>query len=290
MWYFSSDTLASLVTCLVSIVSSVTLITWEIVQYRHLITSDVEKPIARNLSNCIIMLGVADILASIATLLSVLNYLPGICFIQAQLTEIGVLSTILWTAAISIYHLYQIKSCALGRDVKAVAKGSNTLFLCLFSFCWGIPVTVELIALNLDFYSSQPDPYSWCLFKDSQYLWIFFMYGWVLLVFILNVTIWGLCYYYLKKIAPQASHKPTLRLLAGYSVAFWIAWTCPLLWRSWLAWGPEDDHVVDILRLGMSATVPLQGFFNLIIYGYFRKYDGNDDFVEEKVPLSADSE
>lgn len=92
-----SDSIATVVSCSISIVASLILIIWEVVEYRRLITTAIERPIALNLSNCIIMLGAADIVASTATMLSLLNHIPGICFLQAQLTEIGVLSTILWT-------------------------------------------------------------------------------------------------------------------------------------------------------------------------------------------------
>jgi len=269
-----------------SFFSSVILIVWEAVQYRRLITTDIERPIAMNLSNCIIMLGIADIVACGALALSVLDFLPHVCFIQAQATELGELSTILWTAAISLYHLYQIKSCAQSQNIYAVAQGSNTLYLWLCGVCWGIPLSAELIALNLNLYSSTPDP--WCWLHRSPYLWIIFMYGWLVGVYILNSVIWVLCYNYMKKISPMASYKPTLRLLSGYSVAFWLVWTFPIVRRSYEAWGPGDEHVLEILRFGHAVTVPLQGVFNLIIYGYFRKANSNNmnnNLSEDLIPF-----
>lgn len=113
-----------------------------------------------------------------------------------------------------------------------------------------------------------------CLFKPSNYLWIFFMYGWAITVYILNLIIWGACHYYMKKIAPSATHKQTLRLLVGkcypapfhiiisftgYSISFWLAWSFPIVRRSWEAWGPDDPHVMNVLRFGHAVTVPLQG-------------------------------
>lgn len=108
------------------------------------------------------------------------------------------------------------------------------------------------------------------------------MYGWLMAVYVSNLIIWMVCYYYMRQMAPSASYKPTLRLLAGvlrakhsffsshhnsfiipfvgYSVTFWIVWTFAILRRSWEAWGPDDEHVLNILKLGHAITVPLQGY------------------------------
>lgn len=94
---FSAINLVTLISTGISLISSCILIIWEMVEYRRLITTDIERPIALNLSNCIIMLGVADILACGALGLSLMDHLPHVCFIQAQFTEVGQLSTILWT-------------------------------------------------------------------------------------------------------------------------------------------------------------------------------------------------
>lgn len=177
------DNIATITSSTLSIVASIVLIVWEVKEYRRLITTDVERPIALNLSNCIIMLGLADIVACGALAISLLDHLPHMCFIQAQIMEVGELSTVLWTgllhvhshndnislpkkmlfmllsAAISIYHLYQIRSCAHRKDIFTVAQGSSTLFLWLCVLCWGIPVVAELIALNFNLYSKEPDPW-----------------------------------------------------------------------------------------------------------------------------------
>jgi len=282
-----SNIIASTVSCSVSITASLILIVWEIFQYRRLITTEVERPIALQLSNCIIMLCIADIIANISNLLSFLNYLPGFCYVQAQVTEFGALSTILWTAGISIYHFYQIRSCSLGKDIRKVAAGSNKLFLSLFLLCWGIPFLVELAALNTNvFATTSPGPYVWCLFQPNlKYAWIYMLYVWVVSVFILNIIMWAACYHYMKQMAPKAS-QPTLRLLAGYSVAFLLSWFMPLLRRSWGAWGPADLQALDILQFGMDISVPLQGFFNLIVYGFFRRTSVSHKNVgDESVPF-----
>jgi len=271
----SDDNIATIVSSSLSLFASIILIIWEVVQYRRLITTDIERPIALNLSNCIVMLCIADILTCGALAVSVTDDVPHMCFIQAQLTEIGLLSAILWTAAISVYHLYQIRSCALCKDVYSVARGSDTLYLWLCAVCWGIPICAEIIALNFHFYSEQPDP--WCWLHDSKYLWVVFLYGWLIAVYIANLVIWVICYNYMKRISPVASYKPTLRLLTGYSVAFWLVWTFPIIRRSYEAWGSGDEEVMNILRFGHAVTIPLQGFFNLIIYGYFRKANSNDE-------------
>jgi len=271
----SADNVATITSTSVSLLCSAILIVWEVVEYRRLITTDVERPIALNLSNCIIMLGLADLVACGAYALSLLDHLANVCFIQAQFTEVGQLSTILWTAAISVYHLYQIRSCALSKDVYSVARGSDTLYLWLCAICWGIPFCAEIIALNFHFYSEQADP--WCWLKPSGYLWVIFLYGWLVFVYIANLLIWIVCYNYMKHISPMASYKPTLRLLSGYSVSFLLVWTFPIVRRSYEAWGAGNEEVMSILRFGHSVTVPLQGFFNLIIYGYFRKANSNNE-------------
>lgn len=93
---------ATFVSSCVSIVSSIILIIWERVQYSHLVTTPAEKPIAQHLSNCIVMLAIADMIASLGFGISVVNAYPHVCFVQAQLIEVGALSSAFWT---SMFHL-----------------------------------------------------------------------------------------------------------------------------------------------------------------------------------------
>jgi len=213
------------------------------------------------------MLGLADMVTNISLLIS--TFQPAFCYVQAQMMQFGELSAALWTAGISVYHLYQLRCTAHDTDVDTIAKGSSRLFTCMSVLCWGIPISTEIIALNLNLYSRDPDPWCWLNSPLHNYNWIIFLYGWLVAVFISNVVIWIVCDYYSKKI--ERSYKGTLFLLAGYSTAFFLVYTFSFLRRIWGAWIPNDTHTYDILKFGQAVTAPLQGFFNLIIYGYFRK-------------------
>jgi len=269
---------AAFITSCISIASSLALIIWERIQYTqlHKHTSPTEKPIAQHLSSCIVMLAIADIMASVGFGISMINARPNVCFVQAQLVEIGALSSILWTMAISQYHLYQIKSCAQGRPVFLVAQGSSRLFLWICGFCWCIPLSIEVILINFNFYSTdEPDQAPWCWLNPTPYLWLIFLYGWLLAVFIGNVIIWMSCVFYMKQISSNAKKRPAMLVLIAYTTAFLIVWTFPIVHRMYEAFGPNNQKIIDVLRFGHAVTNPLQGFFNLIIYGCFFTYQKN---------------
>jgi len=270
------------VSSFISIIASVILIIWERRQYRQLIITEIEKPISRNLSNCIVMLAIADIVGGIGYSLSIIN--DHTCSLQAQLIEVGQLTATLWTLAISVYHLYQIRCCAESMRVEKVAQGSNQLFLWMCGLCWGIPIVVEAVLLNTHSYGDIPDPYTKrCWLKPNQYLWIFCLYAWLIAVFFGNFIIWFLCHRYLKQITPNASNRPTFHLLLGYTVAFWIVWTFPLVHRIYITASGSNPQVLIVLRYGHSLTAPLQGFFNLIVFGFFFKnYSKDVNFDSEQ--------
>lgn len=81
--------------------------------------------------------------------------------VRALLIAVSLGKLILLLAAISVYHLYQIKCCASGKSVEVVAQGSNRLFLWMCGLCFGIPLFVEAIMLNTESYGTSPNINPW---------------------------------------------------------------------------------------------------------------------------------
>lgn len=99
-----------------------------------------------------------------------------------------------------------------------------------------------------------------CWLKQSDYLWIFALYAWLVAAFIGNFIIWFFCYWYMKKIVPNASKRPTIFLVLGYTIAFWLVWSFPLAHRIYIVTGHNNPDVLQVLRYGHSTMVPLQGY------------------------------
>jgi len=203
-----------------------------------------------------------------------LPWIADTCLVQAVEFEVGELSSILWTGAISGYHL--LHALAINKCTKAqTAHRSKVYFGFASVICWGVPLAFGVwVGITRD----HSDPYPWCWIKDhpEDYAWIYMLFGPLVVVVVGNFIVWiWIC---LKlKVGDFA-----LRFLLGYSIAFVLVWVAAIVRRGCLI-GHCSKRTNDELMLARAITLPLQGFCNLIVYGYCRKLRNNTD--NEHMPL-----
>jgi len=262
-----SALIAATITSVVGIIASIILICWEIINYKihtNIYYHDKNgKTITKCLSGLIISLAVADILSNIGFGVSFWNPNPEVCRWQAIETEYIQLSSVLWTGAISLFHLLHVYLLDVS-SYSSAARKSRIFFWGACVVCWLVPLAPALWMLESDNHSTKGHP--WCWIDVSHLNWVYLFYGPLLIVTVGNFIVWIICG------SKLSGSNPVMRLMLGYSIAFVLTWTIPIARRGYCEWFQTcSEDTKEKLIIAHSVTVPLQGFFNLIVYGFCRK-------------------
>jgi hypothetical protein len=216
----------------------------------------------------VLLLSIADVGKSTSAILSLFYFIPGmetndrspLCYTQAIGIEYFELSGFLWPAIIAT-HLY-LAVCR-----KYTQHALRRLLPVYLGVGYGAPLAfvIGILALNVVGTGNPDNVISWC-WISSEHSWIRLLVYYLPMValWVYNIVLYYLVSRQINQIMSFAYRKVIIKL--GLYVLVLVITDLPaLINRVQNLFAPH--HPVVVLYFMQAIAVPLQGFFNALVYG-----------------------
>ncbi|KAL0491270.1 cyclic AMP receptor-like protein [Acrasis kona] len=223
----------------------------------------------------IVYLSFADLLASSSYLIrfSKLDESGPWCLIEATFMCTFELCSVLWSSCICVHLLLNVLFANKGKWL----KWSELIYHII---SWGLPL---IWTITLFFNHRFGQATNWCWLKSDEdvqsFGWRFFTFLPIYCCMFFNLTVYVVVLVALRRllsnkqmsvIFSNAGRRRELRALLAFSfvmLAFFITWIPPFFNRMWETIHRRESEIFW-LNMTQAITNPLQGFMNMVLYGY----------------------